>query len=148
MWFQNKTAMMPIMIIVTIWGSMGVGFLAILAGILNGNMELYEAAYIDGVRNRFQEIIYVTIPSARPQMLFGAVMAIVGTIQASNVGALLSGYNPTPSNAGQLIITHIEDFGFKRFEMGYAAALSVVLLIVMRLVTVGAQKLFSDAEGD
>jgi multiple sugar transport system permease protein len=148
LWFQDKTAMMPIMILVTIWGSMGVGFLAILAGILNGNMELYEAAYIDGVKNRFQEIIYVTIPSARPQMLFGAVMAIVGTIQASNVGAALSGYNPTPSNAGQLIITHIEDYGFRRFEMGYAAALSVVLLIVMRLVTVGASKIFTDAEGD
>ena len=147
-WLQSETALMPIMIIVTLWSSMGVGFLAILAGILNGNPELYEAAYIDGVKNRFQEILYVTIPSARPQMLFGAVMSIVATVNASNIGVALTGYNPTPNNAGQLIISHIEDFGFRRFEMGYAAALSVVLLIFMRFITVGANKLFGDKEGE
>jgi multiple sugar transport system permease protein len=141
-WLQNENALLPVMIIVTLWSSMGVGFLAILAGILNGNPELYEAAYIDGVKNRFQEIIYVTIPSARPQMLFGAVMSIVGTVQASNIGVALVGKNPTVNNAGQTIISHIEDYGFIRMEMGYAAALSVVLLIAMRLITSGAEKLF------
>ena len=145
---QSPDYLFPIMIVITLWNSMGIGFLGMLAGILNADMELYEAAYIDGVKNRFQEIIYVTIPCARPQMLFGAIMSIVGTIQASNIGVALTGYNPTPGNAGQLIISHIEDFGFRRFEMGYAAALSVVLLIVMRLISVGAYKLFGDAEVD
>jgi len=146
MWLQNESTLLPVMVIVTLWGSMGVGFLAILSGILNGNAELYEAAYIDGVKNRFQEIIYVTIPSARPQMLFGAIMSLVGTINSSGIGTALTGRNPTPNNAGQLIIPHIEDYGFIRYEMGYAAALSVVLLIGMRLIAVGAGNLFGDKD--
>ena len=146
LWLQSDKYLLAIMIIVTLWSSMGIGFLAILAGIMNVNEELYEAAYIDGVKNRFQEIIYVTIPSAKPQMLFGAVMAIVNTFTSSGVGVALSGSNPTPNYAGQLIVTHIEDYGFIRYEMGYAAAISVVLLIIIRLASVGANKLFGSAD--
>ena len=74
-WLQSPHYLMPIMIVVTLWSSMGVGFLAMLAGLLEINPELYEAASLDGISNRFQEIIYITIPSMKPQMLFGAVMA-------------------------------------------------------------------------
>lgn len=145
-WLQSEDYLLPIMIIVSLWSSMGVGFLAILSGIMNVNEELYEAAYVDGIKNRFQEIVYVTIPSARPQMLFGAVMAIVNTFNSSGVGVSLSGSNPTPNYAGQLIVTHIEDYGFLRYEMGYAAAISVVLLIGIRLLSVGAEKLFGSKD--
>jgi len=143
-WIISADYLMAITIFVTLFSSMGVGFLAMLAGILNVNQELYEAAYIDGVVNRFQEVIYVTIPSARPQMLFGAVMALVATVNASNMGVALFGRNPTVDNSAQMILPHIDDFGFIRMEMGYAAALSVVLLIFMRLISVGAQKAFAD----
>ena len=145
-WLQSDKYLLPIMIIVSLWSSMGVGFLAVLSGIMNVNEELYEAAYIDGVKNRFQEIIYVTIPSTKPQMLFSAVMSIVGTFSSAGVGVTLSGSNPTPNYAGQLIVTHIEDFGFLRYEMGYAAAVSVVLLIGIRLMSVGAEKLFGSKD--
>lgn len=147
-WLQSSQSLMPIMIIVSLWSSMGVGFLAILAGILNVDHDQYEAAYIDGVSNRFQEIIYVTIPNAKPQMLFGAVMAIVNTFQSSGVGVALSGSNPTPNYAGQLIVTHIEDYGFIRYEMGYAAAVSVVLLVGIRLLSSGANRLFGDRDNE
>ena len=142
LWLQSDKYLLPIMIIVSLWSSMGIGFLAILAGIMNINEELYEAAYIDGVKNRFQEIIYVTIPSAKPQMLFGAVMSIVNAFTSSGVGVALSGSNPTPNYAGQLIVTHIEDYGFIRCEMGYAAAVSVILLFIIQLASAAANKLF------
>lgn len=145
-WLTSETTLLPIMIIVALWSSMGVGFLAILSGIMNINEELYEAAYIDGIKNRFQEIIYVTIPSAKPQMLFGAVMAIVNTFNSAGVGVTLSGANPTPNYAGQLIVTHIDDYGFLRYEMGYAAAISVVLLIGIRFLSVGAEKFFGSKD--
>lgn len=145
-WLQSSDYLLPIMIIVSLWSSMGVGFLAILAGITNGNEELYEAGYIDGISNRFQEIIYITIPTAKPQMMFGAVMAIVNTFQSSGVGVALSGANPTPGYAGQLIVTHIEDYGFLRYEMGYATAISVILLIGIYAMSKGAQKLFGNAD--
>lgn len=133
LWLQSEEYLLPIMIVVSLWSSLGIGFLAMLAGILNVNSEIYEAARMDGVRNRFQEIIYITIPMVKPQMLFGAVMAIVGTFTASGVGTALSGANPTPGYAGQVIVNHMEDFAFIRYEMGYASALAVVLLIAIRL---------------
>ena len=135
---------MPIMIIVALWGSMGVGFLAMLAGILNYDISIYEAAAIDGVRNRFQEIFYITIPMMKPQMLFGAVMSVVNTFQVGNIGVALSGTNPTPSYAGQLIVNHIEDYGFIRYEMGYAAAVSVVLLLIIYGTSKFARRLFQE----
>ena len=141
-WLQSSDFLLTIMIIVSLWSSMGVGFLAILAGILNIDKEQYEAGCIDGITNRFQEILYITIPNARPQMLFGAVMGIVNTFNSSGVGVALSGTNPTPNYAGQLIVTHIEDYGFLRYEMVYAAAVSVVLLVGIWLLSKGVNKLF------
>ena len=145
-WLQSPQYLMVIMILVTLWSSMGVGFLAMLAGLLDVNPELYEAARIDGIKNRFQEIIYITIPSMKPQMLFGAVMALVSTFQAGAIGVVLSGSNPTPQYAGQLIVNHIEDYGFLRYEMGYAAAVSVVLLIMVLLLDRLAVNLFSSED--
>ncbi|KAA0965608.1 sugar ABC transporter permease [Sporosarcina sp. resist] len=142
---QDTRFIMLIMIIVALWGSMGVGFLAMLAGVLNVDETLYEAGAIDGIRNRFQELFYITIPSMKPQMLFGAVMAIVGTFSTGVIGVALTGSNPTPSYAGQLIVNHIEDYGFIRFEMGYAAALSVVLLLIIFLFSYISKKLFSES---
>ena len=110
-WLQSSEWLMPVMIIVSLWNSMGIGFLSMLAGILNINSEMYEAGYIDGISNRFQEIIY--------------------TFQTGAIGVQLSGANPTPQYAGQMMLNHIEDYGFLRYEMGYAAAISVVLLLLI-----------------
>ncbi|WGS64614.1 carbohydrate ABC transporter permease [Marinitoga aeolica] len=145
-WLQSPKYLMPIMIIVTIWSSMGVGFLAMLAGILNINPELYEAGYIDGISKKWQEIIYITIPSMKPQMLFGAVMSVVTTFQAGAIGVQLSGSNPTPQYAGQLIVNHIEDYGFLRYEMGYAAAVSVFLLFLILISSKVAWSLFGEKD--
>lgn len=143
-WLQSEKFLLPIMIIVALWSSMGIGFLSILSGILNVNHELYEAAYLDGMKNRFQEVIYVTIPSIRPQMLFGAVMAVVNTFNSAGLGVQLSGSNPTPGYAGSLIVNHVDDFGYIRYEMGYAAALSVVLLIIIWASSRAAYRIFGD----
>ncbi|MGO4936345.1 carbohydrate ABC transporter permease [Fundicoccus sp. Sow4_H7] len=139
---QSPDYLMNIMIIVSLWSSMGVGFLAMLSGILNINPELYEAAYIDGLSNRFQEIVYITVPAMRPQMLFGAVMAVVNAFQSGYIGVALSGSNPTPQYAGQLMVNHIEDYGFIRYEMGYAAGISVLLLLLIYGFSRVANKLF------
>ena len=101
-WLTGSNYLLPIMIIVALWSSMGVGFLAILAGILNQDETLYEAAAIDGVKNRFQEVIYITIPTMKPQMLFAAVMAIVNAFQNRMIGVQLSGSNPTPGYGGTI----------------------------------------------
>jgi multiple sugar transport system permease protein len=101
------------------------------SGMQNVDQQLYEAGKIDGVRSSFQELFYITIPSMRPQMLFSAIIAITGALNAGSIGVVLSGSNPTPNYAGQLIQNHIEDFGFARMELGYATSLSFVLLLVV-----------------
>ncbi len=145
-WMTNTSYIMPIVIIVALWSSMGVGFLAMLAGLLNVSPELYEAAAIDGVRNRFQEVIYITIPSMKPQMLFGAVMAVTNAFQAGSIGVQLTGANPTPQYAAQLMVNHVEDYGFARYEMGYAAAVSVALLGLIYAFSYVARKLFTEKD--
>ncbi len=143
-WLTGSSYLLTIMIIVALWSSMGVGFLAILAGILNQDETLYEAAAIDGVKNRFQEVIYITIPTMKPQMLFAAVMAIVNAFQNGMIGVQLSGSNPTPGYAGQLVVNHIEDYGFIRYEMGYASAVSVILLITVYAFSKVSKGLFTE----
>ena len=139
---QSTAYILPLMVAVTLWSSMGVGFLSILAGIVNNDQEIYEAAYVDGLSNSFQEMIYITIPSMKPAMLFATVMAIVNTFSVGQVGVDLTGANPTPQYSGQTFITHIADHGYTQFEMGYAAALSVVLIIIIFAVSKIANKLF------
>ena len=146
LWMVNLRFILPIIIAVALWSSMGVGFLAMLAGVMNVDRQLYEAAEIDGIRNRFQEVFYITIPSMKPQMLFGAVMAIVNAFQAGAVGVQLTGGNPTPQYAGQLMVNHIEDYGLLRYEMGYAAAISVVLLLLIYSMSFAAKKLFAEKD--
>jgi len=143
---QSPEWLLRIMIFVSLWSSMGIGFLAMLAGVLNVDKTLYEAGAVDGIKNRFQEIIYITIPQMKPQMLFGAVMAIVGSFNTGYIGVALSGANPTPQYSGQLIINHIEDYGFIRYEMGYAAAISVLLLLIILLFNKVAYMLFGEKD--
>ena len=136
--------LLTIVIIVALWSSMGVGFLSMIAGVLNVDPTLYEAAYVDGMKNRFQEVIYITIPSMKPQMLFGAVMAIVNAFSTGWLGPALSGSNPTPEYSGNVILNHIEDYAYTRYEMGYAAAISVVLLLMVAFFSKVAGALFSE----
>ena len=105
---------------------MGVGFLSMISGILNSNEELYEAAAIDGIKNRFQEMIYITIPQMKPQMLFAAVMSIVNAFQNGMISTWLTGN--------------------LRYEMGYAAAVSVVLLLIVQLFSKVCNKLLTDKD--
>jgi multiple sugar transport system permease protein len=144
----DKDYLLNIMIIVSIWSSMGIGFLAILAGILNVDRQLYEAGRIDGISSRLQEVWYITVPMMKPQMMFAAIMAIVHTIKSGGIGVQLSGTNPTPNYAGQLLIDHISDYGFIRFELGYASAISIVVLLLCYVLSKFFGYLFAPKEDE
>lgn len=130
LWLKDVSTILPVLIIVSLWMSMGVGFLAFLAGLANVSKEMYEAATIDGVKYRWQELWYVTLPAMKPQLLFGAVLAIVGSLQVFDISVQLAG-NPSTLYAGHVIMTHLNDYAFVRFEMGYAASIAVVLFLMM-----------------
>ena len=132
-WLINAKYLLPIVIVIGLWSSMGIGFLSLIAGILNTDESLYEAGAIDGIKNRFQELIYITIPSMKRQMLFAAVMQISSSFAVGNISIQLCGF-PSTNYAGHTIMTHIHDYGTVRYDMGYACALSTLLLIIMLIM--------------
>ncbi len=133
LWLNNTDTMLVCVIIVQLWLSLGTSFLSFLAGFKTVDTTLYEAGAIDGVHNRFQEIWYLTLPQMKPQLLFGAVMQISSSFAVGAVPAALCG-NPSVEYATHTIINHIDDYGGARYELGYACAISTVLLLVMLLV--------------
>ena len=134
-WFFDQRYILPILILVQLWLSLGVGFLAFIAGLQTVDKTLYEAGAVDGVRNRWQELWFITLPSMRPQLMFGAVMQITASFAVADIVTALAG-QPTVNYAGDTIITHLQDIGWIRFEMGYASAIAVILF----LLTVGSNR--------
>ena len=130
-WLADEAYILPVLIIVSLWMSMGISFLTFIAGFQNVDKTLYEAGMMDGIKNRFQELWYITIPSMANQMIFGAVMQIVNCFAVGEVSAVLAGL-PSTGYAGETIVTHIMDYGNLRFEFGYACAMGVVLVLMMQ----------------
>lgn len=129
-WLNDPKYMLPIVIMVTIWMSLGAGFLSFVAGLQNVDRSYYEAGYIEGINNRWQELWYITLPSIKAQMMFGAVMSITSSFSAGGVSATLCG-NPSTDYAAHTIMNHLDDYGSIRFEMGYASAIATILFVLM-----------------
>ena len=132
LWLTDPRYMMTIVIIVSLWMSMGTGFLSFVAGFQGIDRSMYEAGYVDGVRNRWQELYHITLPSMKPMLLFGAVMSIASSFNISDVPRALCGF-PSTDYAARTVVTHLFDYGFVRFEMGYASAVAVILFLAMIL---------------
>lgn len=134
-WFRNTNYNTAILIFVVLWGSIGISFLANISGLQNVNPELYEAGALDGIKNRWYELWYITLPSMKDILLFGAVMQIQGSFSIGAVLQALAGY-PSVNNSVDTIVTHLSDVGGVRYEMGYAAAISTFLFIMMMFTRV------------
>ena len=132
LWLTNPASIMPVLIIVILWMSMGTGFLSFVAGFQGIDKSMYEAGYVDGIRNRWQELYYITLPSMKPMLLFGAVMSITSAFNVCDVPRALAGF-PSTDYAARTVVTHLFDYGFSRFEMGYASAIATILFLVMIL---------------
>ena len=140
LWLTDPNYIMPVLIIVILWMSMGTGFLSFVAGLQGVDRSMYEAGYVDGIRNRWQELYYITLPSMKPMLLFGAVMSITTAFNVCDVPRALAGY-PSTDYAARTIVTHLFDYGFSRFEMGYASAIATVLFVVMILCNKAIQSM-------
>ena len=140
LWLQDPKYIIWIIILVQLWLSLGVSFLAFIAGLQNVDRSLYEAGAIDGIRNRWQELWHITLPSMKPQLLFGAVMQITASFSVGDVSMQLAGF-PSVSYAGRTVLTHLIDYGTVRFEMGYASATATLLFLSMIFANLVIQKL-------
>lgn len=135
-WLTNEAYILPIVMLVQLWLSLGTSFLAFIAGLQNVDQTLVEAGTVDGIKNRWQELWFITLPSMRPQLMFGAVMQITGSFAVADISIALAGF-PSVNYAAHTIVTHLMDFGTIRFEMGYASAIATFLFCLM----IGTNKL-------
>lgn len=131
-WLTNPNYMMPVILIVILWMSLGTGFLSFIAGLQGLDRSQIEAGYVDGISNRWQELWYIVLPSMKPMLLFGAVMAITQSFGVADVTMTLAGF-PSTDYAARTVVTHLFDYGSVRFDMGYACAIATVLFVIMIL---------------
>ena len=130
LWFENADYVMPLCIVVALWTSLGTAFLSFIAGFQTIDRSMYEAAAVDGIKNRWQELWYITLPTMRPQLMFGAVLAITNSFGFGAVVDALCGF-PSVDYAAHTIMHHLNDYGGQRFEVGYASSIAVILFIIM-----------------
>lgn len=129
-WLSSTDYIVPLVVIIQLWSGLGISFLSNLSGLQNINVELYEAGSIDGIRNRWQELWYITLPGMKHMLLFSAVMQIASAFSISGIIQSLAGY-PTVGYAADTIVSYLSDVGTVKYEMGYASALSVILFLLM-----------------
>ena len=140
LWFIDPKYMLPICMIVILWMSLGTGFLSFVAGLQGVDRAQFEAGYMDGIKNRWQELWYITLPNMKPMLMFGAVMTITTSFGVADVTMALCGY-PSTDYAARTIVTHLFDYGYSRFEMGYACAIATILFLMMILCNKAIQSL-------
>lgn len=141
-WLTDVRYIQLVISLCVLWGSMGAGFLSFVAGLKNVDQQLYEAAALDGLRNRWQELWYVTLPVMKPQLMFGVVMSISGAFSIHDVTIALAGY-PSTDNVATTIVNLMSDVGYQRFELGYASAMATVLFVIMILTRQLVSKLIN-----
>lgn len=137
-WLTDVNYMMPVVIIVVLWMSLGTGFLSFVAGLQTVDAAQYEAGYVDGIKNRWQELWYITLPNMKGMLMFGAVMAITQSFGVAEVTQALCGF-PSTDYAAHTVVNHLIDYGSLRFEMGYASAIATILFLTMYLCNRGVQ---------
>ena len=130
LWFNDANYVMPLCIVVALWTSLGTSFLSFIAGFQTIDRSMYEAAAVDGIKNRWQELWFITLPTMRPQMMFGAVLAITSSFGFGGLVTALCGF-PSVDYAAHTIMHHLDDYGGSRYEIGYASAIAVVLFVIM-----------------
>ena len=130
LFFQDADYVMPLCIVVALWMSLGTAFLSFIAGLQGIDRAQYEAGAVDGIRNRWQELWYVTLPNMKPQLMFGAILAITNAFGFGGVVTALCGY-PSVDYKAHTIMHHLTDYYGTRFEVGYASAIAVVLFVIM-----------------
>lgn len=139
-WLQDPNINLYVLMIIQLWMSLGTSFLAFIAGFQTIDRSLYEAGAIDGIRNRWQELWYITLPSMKPQLIFGAIMQVTTSFAVADISANLIGF-PSPLYSAHTIVLHMWDYGSIRYEMGYASSIAVILFLITVTINQGVRRI-------
>ena len=128
--FEDADYVMPLCIVVALWTSLGTSFLSFIAGLQGIDKAQFEAGAVDGIKNRWQELWYITLPNMKNTLMFGAIMTITSSFGFGGTVTALCGF-PSVDYAAHTIVHHLDDYGGMRFETGYASAIAVILFVIM-----------------
>jgi len=144
-WTMDPKYILGVVIFISVWMGMGSGFLSFMAGLQNLSPELAEAGMIDGIKNSFQELVYIILPQLKPQMLFGAINSIVASFAVFDITVSVAGI-PSPEYSAHTIVAHLYDYAFIRFEMGYASSVAVILFAITFIFSRVVMKIFDSRD--
>lgn len=131
--------MMPILILMTIWGGMGYNMIMYLAGLQSIPAELYEAATVDGANTR-QKFFHITLPLLRPTTIFLIVTGIISSFQIFDAVYILFAGTAGQGMGGNLdaaltVVGYLYERGFRLFQLGYASAIAWTLFLIIFVMT-------------
>jgi multiple sugar transport system permease protein len=132
-WLSSFTLALPTVAFVTVWQFLGYNMLFFLAGLQGIPDSLYEACALDGA-NAFQRFFRITLPLLSPTMLFVTVIDMISSFQVFDTVYVMT--NGGPGYSTQVLNFSIYQHGFEFLQMGYAAALSVILFVVILIITI------------
>jgi multiple sugar transport system permease protein len=126
-WLGSVTWAMPVLILLSTWKQLGFNMVVFLAGLQAIPANRYEAAELDGA-NEWQQFWHVTLPGLRPTLIFAAVTTAIFTLRSFEQPYVMTGGGPL--NSTNLLVFYIYNQAFAQFDIGYAAAVAIVLLAV------------------
>jgi multiple sugar transport system permease protein len=131
-WLSSTTWAMPAVIIMSIWGNLGVGIVIFLAGLQSISESYYEAAEVDGA-NRWQQFWGITLPLITPSLFFYFIITMIDAFQAFEQIYIMTRGGPV--NSTTTMVYYIYRNAFRNFKMGYASAQAIVLFFVIMALT-------------
>lgn len=137
-WLTDKFWAMPAIVLASVWKDMGFYGLFLLSGLKAIDTGYYEAAQMDGA-GKVRQFFSITLPLLTPSIFFCVIMALINAFQLfPQVQIMTEG---GPNGATQVMVERIYTYGFKYFRMGYAAAYSWLLFVIIFVLTLVQMKL-------
>jgi len=134
-WLEDRQFALIALILVGIWKRVGYYMIVFMAGLQNIPQELYSAGAIDGATG-VRKTFYITLPLLSPTTFFIMIIAIMHSFQAIDQIYLMT--QGGPANATNMFVYFIYENAFMFYDIGYASALTSVLLILLLLLTLAA----------
>lgn len=132
-WLTDKNWAMIAIVMVSIWKDLGFFSLILFGGLRGIDRTLYEAARIDGASN-YKVLTKITLPLLTPTLFFVLITTIVNSFQLFPQIMVMTGGGP--EGATQVMVERIYTYGFRYFQMGYASALAIILMLVIVTITI------------
>lgn len=146
-WLGDPKVALKAIMLMNIWSTAPLFMVIYLAAMQDIPQNLYEAATIDGA-NWFDKFIWITLPFLKPITFFVIVMGIIGTFQLFDQSYIFSRGSGGPNNSTLTVVLLIYQYAFKNLDMGYAAALALLLTLVIMTVTLMQRYLFKEERFD